>query len=273
MDHLLIKKIMSHKDLLLVHNLEKEIWGMQPIPVHQTLAIVQNGGLMLGAFYEEKLLGYNYSFVGLDTEGYYLYSHMTGIHPDYRRKGIGFQLKKQQQMEAKMMGFTKIKWTYDPLEGPNGFLNLTKLRGTATGYLDNYYGDLADELNGGVATDRFEVTWQLEGFDASVSEVYSDSGEAPEICQITFSENGNFPYLSGIDPAAEWKDLPAVLVPVPSDFQRMKRYDIGLAKDWRMKTRILFHALFQHNFVGVHLLKKQEEPHLNYYIFMLLKNF
>ncbi len=264
MDSIIIRKITSFEELLLVSRLEKKIWGMEPVPAHQTLAIVKNGGLMLGAFLEEELIGFNYSFPGFDGVKYYLYSHMTGIHPGYRRLGIGFQLKKQQQMEARLLGFSLIKWTYDPLEGANAFFNLAKLRGVASAYMDNYYGDLNDSINSGLPTDRFELNWWAERQDR----IELQLSDACEMCSIRYTEHTKYPVISQINTLSEWCGRSTILVPIPADFQKLKENDMQLAYDWRIKTRALFHSLFKEHYAGVHIFKKQETQLLNYYVFV-----
>lgn len=46
-------------------------------------------------------------------------------------------------------------WTYDPLETVNGYLNLSKLGGVCTQYIENCYGEMPDILNAGLPSDRF----------------------------------------------------------------------------------------------------------------------
>lgn len=266
MTGLTIKKLTTIKELKLVHELEKLIWHTPPIPVHQTFVVIQNGGLMLGAFDKEQLIGFNYSFIGGTVEDNYLYSHMTGLHPSYRRKGVGFQLKKQQQAEARLMGFKKIIWTFDPLESPNGFLNLTKLKGVATSYYDNYYGNLNDGLNEGVQTDRFQVTWWLEHPDISELSGVKKMDDVPVIGEIGDEAISGLPILKSVQFPENWEMASLIRVPIPAQFQIMKEINIELAKDWREKTRTIFHRLFNADYNGIHLAKTPDER-INHYIF------
>lgn len=74
-----IRKVMTPIEIGEVQKLNAEIWGSQAIPSHQLLAVVQNGGLVLGAYLEEKLIGFNYCFVGSHDREIYLHSHMIGV--------------------------------------------------------------------------------------------------------------------------------------------------------------------------------------------------
>lgn len=55
-----------------------------------------NGGLLLGAFIGDKIVGFSYSFPGYVNGKVYLCSHTLGIHPDYQTRGIGKTLKEKQ---------------------------------------------------------------------------------------------------------------------------------------------------------------------------------
>src|SRR5699024_4480105 len=101
------------------------------------------------------------SFPGYQGKEVYLCSHMLGIDPAYRSQGIGEQLKWEQQRIAKQLGYQVITWTFDPLQTRNAYLNLTKLRGISSTYVENCYGTLNDGLNKGLPTDRLEVAWHI----------------------------------------------------------------------------------------------------------------
>ncbi len=99
-----IRILQTADELEMVRKLEAIVWSEEEsIPVTQTMAAVKNGGFILGAFWEDVFVGFQYSFPGLDGQKLYLYSHTLGIHPEYRRMGIGEMLKNEQKA-------TTFKW-------------------------------------------------------------------------------------------------------------------------------------------------------------------
>lgn len=82
---------------------------MPTIPLHQTMTAVKNGGLIIGAYDGDKLVGFSYGFAGFTEGEPYLCSHMLGIHPDYRSQKIGEQLKLRQRELAIDMGYLRMK--------------------------------------------------------------------------------------------------------------------------------------------------------------------
>ncbi|MDQ3885024.1 MAG: GNAT family N-acetyltransferase, partial [Thermoproteota archaeon] len=110
---LTIKTVTDIEDFEKVHKLDLKIWGVDPVPTHQTMTAAKNGGFVIGAFDGEKCIGFQYSFAGFKDGEAYLCSHMMGIDPDYQNQGIGSRLKHRQAELATEMCYRKIRWTYD----------------------------------------------------------------------------------------------------------------------------------------------------------------
>ena len=62
-----IKRIETIDDFEKVYQLDLKVWGTEPVPVHQILTAAKNGGIVLGSFLEERLVGFLYSFAGFKT--------------------------------------------------------------------------------------------------------------------------------------------------------------------------------------------------------------
>lgn len=251
-----IRVLKSNEDMRKMQALEESIWeGEGAIPVHQTITAVRNGGLAIGAFSQDELVGFSYSFPGYLNGKVYLCSHNMGIHPDHRDKGIGASLKTRQKEEAAHLGYDLLTWTYDPLETRNGYLNLSKLHAICSTYIENCYGEFEDGLNKGLPTDRFKVEWWIhsphvtEGMTVSVQE---------GAYYVPWEQNNNLPVLT--EASSSLQEAKQVIVPVPADFQQLKQADMGLAVDWRMKTRILFQQLFEAGYAAVSLERSKEGP-------------
>lgn len=269
-NHIEIKQLTTADALKDMQQLEKRVWNMAAIPTHQTYTAVKNGGIVLAAYDGNNPVGFTYGFPGFKNKFTYLCSHMLGIHPEYQGEGLGCQLKQAQRQLAEEMGYSVITWTFDPLESLNAYFNLHKLRGIAVEGFNNHYGEMNDELNSGLPTDRFLVEWRIgsqyiekrqndkkkQAFDAKLSLL----SVKLQTSGLTASE------FLPMDQRVELGDSSTWFVPIPNQFQEMKRKDITLAKDWRLKTREVFNELFNHDFVGTDVI---HAPNLDsyYYVF------
>jgi predicted GNAT superfamily acetyltransferase len=255
-----VRVLKTPADLKLIQKLEREIWNMPPLPIHQTITAAQNGGLLLGAFYDNELIGFNYGFAGFDQGKSYLCSHMLGIHPDHRDKGLGALLKQKQKESASEMGYDLITWTFDPLESRNAYLNLSELYAICSTYVENCYGDMEDSLNHGLPTDRLKVEWWINS--SHVNESLQDEAESPQNPFKWGVSDDSFPVLlsTGWEGARD-----PVLVPIPANFQTIKSQNYELARDWRYKTREIFQTLFSQGYALVDFIKGKEGL-VHYYV-------
>ncbi|MFT9816948.1 GNAT family N-acetyltransferase [Lysinibacillus sp. NPDC056185] len=256
-----IQKIMAPTEIAEVQILNESIWGSQAIPSHQLLAAVQNGGLILGAYLDEKLIGFNYCFVGCRHGKIYLHSHMIGVEKTYREQGVGELLKHAQQEYAKEHGFQLVIWLFDPLEACMANLSFLKLNAFSFQYENDYYGPLKDDFNDGLPSDRIVVEWWIERdrVEDSLDELEE---EADGIVPWSLTVDG-LPVLD-IDGEFQqeqsyYKD--AYLLPIPQFSQKMKVESPRLAEDWRYKVRTILTTLFEQNYAIVRVKKNKDYVH------------
>lgn len=245
--------------------LEKQIWDADSAQLHYLVAARDHGAVLLGAFYENALIGFIFSYPALKDGETYLYSHQLGIKREFRERGVGELLKLKQREIALERGFKKCIWTFDPLLARNAFLNFTKLRAYAIDYTDDYYGELEDVFNNSLPSDRFTVQWNLEDddylrWDQKIEECLESAVElsAWYIC------NQGLPKLEKF--AAKPLIADAYFVYIPHHFQKIKLESPLLAEDWRFKTRELIHMLMKENYTAVYLQPVNE--HVARYIFV-----
>lgn len=261
-----IKPLESLNDMKKVQDLEKKVWDMQPIPVHQTFTAVKNGGILIGAYDGKELIGFSYGFAGFKNGEVYLCSHMMGILPDYQSRNLGERLKHEQKRMALTKGYTLITWTFDPLESVNAYLNLHKLRAITGCYHVNLYGDMDDALNRGLPTDRFQLEWWIaEPHVNSYGRGPLTEDDENSLLETEINRDGLL-FIQGQKSVADLEERDRWLVPIPDHFQTIKKKDLQLAIDWRMKTRPLFQQLLRKGFVGTDIVRKPEEK-LCYYVF------
>lgn len=263
---ILMRKLTENSELKQMEELEASVWSeASVIPFHMTLTIHKFGGLFLGAFDEDKMIGFLYSFPGYTDGEFHLASHMLGFLPAYRKAGLGVQMKWLQREEALSMGYSKITWTYDPLESVNAYLNLAKLGGIVRKYLPNCYGELNDEMNKGLPTDRFLVEWHIasqrvEAYrNQRVQQTYLFSS-IPFILRYTRSANDlMIPLQADLSQTAD-----QLQVQVPSNFQEVKHKDLTVAQAWRQSTREIFTHYFAQGYVVVDVIRHDTEPVVTY---------
>jgi predicted GNAT superfamily acetyltransferase len=260
----IIRSIESIEGLEAVRQLEELVWSKEEaVPVNQTMAAVKNGGFVLGAFFEKQLIGFQYSFPGFDGNRSYLCSHSLGIHPEFRKYGIGEKLKWAQKETAAKKGYELITWTYDPLETVNGYLNLHKLGAVCSTYLENVYGEMDDKLNAGIPSDRFLVEWVINDSEKSSK---SESENDYPLAFSTRTEDG-FLIPEKIDLNYRSRNI---YVPVPGNFQVLKSYNLSLGITWREYTQKVFTHYFSLGWKAVDLVIDRENP--NQYNYLLQKS-
>jgi predicted GNAT superfamily acetyltransferase len=272
-DEIEIRSLHDTEELNEVRKLESKIWGeYDSIPTHQTITAVKHGGLVLGAFCKGTLVGFQYSFPGFDGKSVYLCSHVLATDKAYRNLGIGEKLKAAQANEARKLGYSIITWTYDPLESINGYLNIGKLGGLCSTYIENCYGEMADLLNNGIPSDRFQVKWHIN------HEPRIDSrGESVKLKQALESSlikwkplKEGFPAPAGLLPLPDHAENNA-FVAIPKNFRMIRETDMDTAMEWRLVTRKVFTELFQHGW-KVSGFKKADKPEIPVNLYILTKD-
>jgi len=243
----------SMTELEEVEALERSIWpGSETdvIPSHMLIAAVHGGGLVIGAYdasgESPRLVGFVFGFPGIyytpDGPRIKHCSHQLGVLPKYRNTGIGFRLKRAQWQMVRHQGIDRITWTFDPLLSRNAHLNITKLGAVCNTYLRDFYGEMRDEINQGLPSDRFEVDWWV-----NTRRVERRLSKRPRrhlrLLDFQKAEAVIFPQLSSFPELSTETDR-LVLVEIPANLHELKSTDPALALEWRIYTRSVFENLF-----------------------------
>ena len=258
---LVIRPLTSPEDMALVEDLQRAVWTgneTEVVPAHMLLAVAHAGGVVLGAFEADRLVGMVYGFLGVDSahpERLAMArlkhcSHMLAVHPAARNRSIGFRLKLAQREAVVRQGIRLATWTYDPLLSLNAHLNIRRLGAVCRLYLRDAYGQMRDGLNAGLASDRFDVEWwvtshrveaRLEGRRPALDLVHFLEGGAQKLNPAALRADG-WP-----EPAAaiEAPRANLLLAEIPPDFQALRQADLGLARAWREQCRALFEEVFR----------------------------
>jgi len=160
-----IRPIIELVELQKCVELQREAWGLsdiEVIPVRMLVTQNRVGGLVLGAFENEQLVGFLNAMPGVRDGMPYWYSQMLAVRNPYRNRGIGSDLKVAQRDHARQRGIHLIEWTFDPLESKNAYLNIAKLGVIARLYYVNLYGATASEVQQGLESDRLIAEWWID---------------------------------------------------------------------------------------------------------------
>jgi predicted GNAT superfamily acetyltransferase len=153
------RELRTAAELAPMPELEARVWGeVTLVAVNLLVATISEGGMAIGAFDGDRLVGSVYGFA--THQPHVLHSHYLAVDPDYRRTGLGTALKHRQREWCLANGRSAMRWTFDPLQLGNAHLNLRSLSAVCVEYHANLYG-LMGGINGQVPSDRLVVEWQL----------------------------------------------------------------------------------------------------------------
>ena len=145
--------------------LQREIWGMADIDLipSRSYAIQHHiGGLVLGAFDSDGLIGFVNATPGIREGKPYWHSLTLAVAQDYWKQGVGFKLKVAQREHARERGIRLIQWTFDPLQSKNAYFNVQKLGVILRHYYVNLYGHTTSKLNEELDSDRVIAEWWID---------------------------------------------------------------------------------------------------------------
>jgi predicted GNAT superfamily acetyltransferase len=262
-----IRELDSVADLRQVQTLEKEVWNLADIDVlalTSAVASMEAGAIWLGAFDDNKLMGFAFAFPGIDNATVTFHSHQLAVRPECRDLDVGQKLKlaQRQRVLAVRLGEThagghtsiqnrisEITWTFDPLQSKNAHLNFFKLGVLSDSYKIDLYGPETSSALHRNGTDRLWVRWPITS-----RRVAERLGEKPPAGKKTDLRTETLDALSTVQPLILFSgdgrpvrsDLEAALrrqrlaIEIPSEINSIERKDPELAREWRMATRWAF---------------------------------
>ncbi|GAA3259349.1 hypothetical protein GCM10020216_098270 [Nonomuraea helvata] len=216
---LVIRELREIDEFQEVYRLFDDIWHPAPhnppVTMELMIGFAHTGNYVVGAYEAGTLVG---ASVGFRAAGGALHSHVTGAAVG---RGIGYALKSHQRDWCLTRGLERITWTFDPLVRRNARFNLVKLGALPEEYLEDFYGDMADAINEGDASDRLLAMWRI---------TEPERREEPPPGEVLLAGERGWP----VTRAARGD---AVLVGTPADVERLRREDPAAAKAWRLAVR------------------------------------
>lgn len=236
-----IRELTELEDLRQLAGLFAEIWGRAGEPSVDSdilKALSYSGNYVSGAYQDGRLTGGLVGWIGgVPPHELHMHSHILGVVAGSDARGLGFELKQHQRRWCLAREIGVMEWTTDPLVRRNVYFNLAKLGASATHYLVNFYGEMADGLNAGEESDRLLIRWRLGSREAEEAA----AGRAPVLETDRLIAAGASPVLSvgdsGEPVAAPPGDARALLCQVPEDIVALRHADPSLARSWRLALR------------------------------------
>jgi predicted GNAT superfamily acetyltransferase len=258
----IIYRILSTiEELEAVCDLEYEIWGREmtaATPAVVMKVTIAHGGVAVGAMDGERMIGMAWALAVPRPEGplagqsasqLALWSHITGVLPEYRSAGVGLGLKSAQRDWALANGYTTMHWTFDPMQARNARFNFRMLGAVVRRYKPNFYGIMRNKLNPGLPSDRFEATWHMAG--DRVARALSGA-LAPAVEQLP--EAAMLVRLVDGEPTLHLPssfDQPHYGVEIPLNYVELMATRPDLGADWQAKLRAAMLAAIDAGYVVV----------------------
>jgi predicted GNAT superfamily acetyltransferase len=280
-----IRDLHTIDDFRQVVELEHTIWGytdsadVVTIPVF--IFTVKRGAVLIGACdADQRMLGFAYAVVGMKNGQPMLWSHMTGVLPEYRG-GLGYWLKLEQRARALAQGYELIEWTFDPMQAMNAHLNFAKLGGVVEEYAENFYGESTSALHRGTPTDRLIVSWRIAEPHV-VRRLESAFAKASTSAKATVDETadkqtfglravshevGQAPVVNITAMDGEWREVTSmdlaidarrVWIEIPTGFTQMQQQAPERALHWRLQVRQMFQAYFSKGYRAVDFVLQRD---------------
>ncbi len=213
-----------------------------------------NGGIVLVAKENGKIIGFSFSIVGFRKK-FYIYSHMTGVNRDYWHRDIGYLLKLKQREISIQKGFDLVAWTFDPLQGLNSNFNLRKLGAIARVYRKNHYGIMTDSLNLGLPSDRVVAEWFIKSkhVEERINGNFKNYVDLKDAI-ITEEKNGfRIPFKLNLDLNEDY-----IRIEIPRDINKIKKENLKFANLWREYTAKVYEHYFSKGYALVDFTTDKE---------------
>jgi predicted GNAT superfamily acetyltransferase len=239
--HIKIREVSTITEYDACIRLQRDVFGLPDLEISPRRHLIVShraGGWTLGAFVDDKLIGFVHHLAAVKDDYIFGYSHMMAVATEYQNQGVGAQLKWAQRERALREGRDYIKWTFEPMRARNAHFNLNRLGVVVREYAVNFYGtDYATNpaeqgTVGGMDSDRLFASWDLN---------------APRVS--SFSRGEEFPL-----------EEPARAVEIPADFSLLLKTDPQSARHEVVRVREEFVAALNEGFVCRAFARDDKRP-------------
>jgi predicted GNAT superfamily acetyltransferase len=259
-----IRPIHDPAELRACQEVQRRTWGITEdgyvVPVATLAAASAYGGLVLGAFDGDQLVGFSFAFRGVLDGTPILYSQLTGVLPEAQGSGAGRRIKQWQRAWAREQGLPFVAWAFDPLQAMNAHYNLVALGAIATHYHPNFYGPREDALNPGLPTDRLLCIWPT----ADPLPAKPDPADAEIIFAVQSRQTDDGGRSLSSSPLDDiWGKPRYIGIEIPKDLNAMRSHGPELLAKWQAAVRLCFTEGFTKGFRAMTFRRGDERA---YYI-------
>lgn len=246
MAEIVIRECVTIAELDSCVGLQRQVFGLPDLEISPRRHLIvsrQAGGWTLGAFVDERLVGFVHHLAAVRGAEIFGYSHMMAVDPAFQNQGVGARLKWSQRERALQEGRSFIKWTWDPMRARNAHFNLNRLGVTVSDYATNFYGTdyptnplLIGDVRAGIDSDRLFANWQLE---------------SPRVISLAKRSTG---------PRETVSERPAAMIEIPIDWTQLSRENASQAKQEQLRVRLEFQQAFAAGLVAAGFERSSEHP-------------
>jgi len=258
----MIRPVETVAEYRAVQQVQRRVWGITDesylVPVATLISVQHAGGLVLGAFQGERLVGFSFGYLGRVRGQWVLYSQLTGVESGLQDGGVGGRLKEAQRGWARAEGLALVVWTFDPLQAGNARFNLHRLGARCRTYYPDYFGERTDALSAGLESDRLLAEWPVEDAPRAWR---GDTGEPLRL--VAFDrERGTF----GLADAAELKRSVVAQLDIPPDLAALKGERPDVVRAWQAAVRAQCSAAFAAGYVAMDFVREPGADARAYYV-------
>lgn len=260
--------IETFPEILPIEEMQARVWGVSEIevvPASMMIAAITSGGVLVGAYDADKLIGFTFGFGGFEKGMPVHHSHMLAVAAEYRGFDIGKNLKLKQRERVVKMGIEVMTWTFDPLQSLNAYFNFQKLGVVSDSYMVDFYGDVAESFLHQNGTDRLWVEWHLNKVKSKDDcKIDYSARSLNEVVPLISKDKNAGIKLTGTEAFAK---ASLISIEVPKNIAEIEADNFELAKLWRVQTRKAFQEAFAQQFyvsnfivnkkAGFYLLKRK----------------
>ncbi|PWT89380.1 MAG: hypothetical protein C5B55_11485 [Blastocatellia bacterium] len=236
-----IREITEPAEMRPVEDLQREVWGvpdLDVVPVTHLVATKEAGGVLIGAYDGENLVGFVYGFPAFEHGQMAHHSHMLAVKPEYRNFDLGRRLKLAQREHVIAQGIGLMTWTFDPLQSLNAYFNFCKLGVVSDRYLPNFYGEDAASFLHQTGTDRLWISWFVNSDRVknriSNAAAALDAGSTTPLVEVT---NDGSPRRNDLSASLAYD---RTSIEIPGDINSLYEESAQKAFSWREDTRWAF---------------------------------